>query len=104
MKTVFSLSSWRNAYTEPKILNQDDEFRYCGTDFPDSGVSILPNRSPGLLIGGLLFVLSMRSLILANILIWTLVISRLLHFIAYATAQLHDVRGAYGELAPFQSS
>jgi len=48
---------------------------------------------PGFLIAGLLFVLSMPSLVLANLLIWTFVISRLLHFIAYATAQLHDVRG-----------
>lgn len=49
---------------------------------------------PGFLIAGLLFVLSAPPLLLAQILMWTYVGSRALHFAAYATAQLHDVRAS----------
>ena len=47
---------------------------------------------PGFLAAGLLFVLADPPLLLAQILIWTYVISRTAHFVAYVTAQLHDVR------------
>jgi len=47
---------------------------------------------PGFLIAGLLFVLVDPPLLLAQVLIWTYVVARAVHFIAYATAQLHDVR------------
>jgi len=47
---------------------------------------------PGFLAAGFLFVLAEPPLLFAQILIWTYVVSRAAHFIAYATAQLHDVR------------
>jgi uncharacterized MAPEG superfamily protein len=47
---------------------------------------------PGFLAAGFLFVLVDPPLLLAQILIWTYVASRAVHFIAYATAQIHDVR------------
>ena len=47
---------------------------------------------PAFLIAGFLFVLVEPSLLLARILIWTYVGARVAHFIAYSTAQLHDVR------------
>ena len=47
---------------------------------------------PAFLVAGLLFVLLEPPLLLAQILIWTYVASRAAHFIAYVTAQLHDVR------------
>ena len=47
---------------------------------------------PGFLAAGFLFVLAQPPLLLAQILIWTYVASRAAHFVAYATAQLHDVR------------
>jgi len=47
---------------------------------------------PGFLAAGLLFVLSSPSLLLAQILIWGYVGARAAHFLAYITAQLHDVR------------
>ena len=50
---------------------------------------------PGFLIAGLLFVLSDPPLLLALILIWTYVASRALHFAAYVTAQLHDIRAFF---------
>lgn len=47
---------------------------------------------PGFLAAGFLFVLVGPPLLLAQILIWTYVGSRAAHFIAYSTAQLHDIR------------
>ena len=47
---------------------------------------------PGFLAAGFLFVLVDPPLLLAQILIWTYVVSRAAHFVAYVTAQLHDVR------------
>ena len=47
---------------------------------------------PGFLAAGFLFVLADPPLLLAQILIWTYVVSRAAHFVAYVTAQLHDVR------------
>jgi uncharacterized MAPEG superfamily protein len=47
---------------------------------------------PAFLVAGLLFVLVEPPLLLAQILLWTYVTARAAHFIAYATAQLHDVR------------
>lgn len=47
---------------------------------------------PGFLAAGFLFVLAGPPLLLAQILIWAYVISRAAHFVAYVTAQLHDVR------------
>lgn len=50
---------------------------------------------PGFLGAGLLFVLSDPPLLLAQVLIWTYVASRALHFAAYITAQLHDIRAFF---------
>lgn len=47
---------------------------------------------PGFLAAGFLFVLAGPPLLLAKILIWTYVAARAAHFLAYATAQIHDVR------------
>ncbi len=47
---------------------------------------------PGFLVAGFLFVLVDPPLLLAQILIWTYVASRAAHFIAYTTAQIHDIR------------
>ena len=47
---------------------------------------------PAFLVAGLLFVLMDPPLLLAQVLIWAYVIARAAHFIAYTTAQLHDVR------------
>jgi glutathione S-transferase len=47
---------------------------------------------PGFLAAGFLLVLVQPPLLLAQILIWTYVASRAAHFVAYITAQLHDVR------------
>ena len=47
---------------------------------------------PGFLAAGFLFVLVGPPLLLAQILIWTYVAARAAHFVAYTTAQIHDIR------------
>ena len=47
---------------------------------------------PYFLISGLLFVLTDPSLLLAYFLFFGFVVTRLLHFVAYFTAQTHDMR------------
>lgn len=47
---------------------------------------------PAFLVAGLLFVLVGPPLLLAQILLWGYVAARAAHFLAYLTAQLHDVR------------
>lgn len=47
---------------------------------------------PAFLAAGFLFVLSGPPLLLAQVLIWTYVGARAAHFVAYSTAQLHDIR------------
>jgi glutathione S-transferase len=49
---------------------------------------------PFFLVAGFLFILTGPSLLLAQVLLYGYVITRLLHFTAYLTAQLHDVRAA----------
>lgn len=50
---------------------------------------------PGFLAAGFFFVLTNPPLILAQVLMWTFVATRAMHFVAYATAQLHDVRAFF---------
>lgn len=47
---------------------------------------------PFFLVAGLLYVLTEPSLLLARLLLYGYVVSRLLHFVAYFTAQTHDTR------------
>lgn len=50
---------------------------------------------PAFLVAGLLFVMAAPPLLLAQVLIWGYVLSRAAHFVAYATAQLHEVRATF---------
>jgi len=47
---------------------------------------------PYFLVAGFLFVLTEPSLLLAQLLLYGYVVTRLLHFAAYLTAQSHDMR------------
>lgn len=47
---------------------------------------------PGFLAAGILLVLVNPPVLLAQILLWSYVAARALHFVAYLTAQIHDVR------------
>ncbi|MFZ9886648.1 MAG: MAPEG family protein [Myxococcota bacterium] len=53
---------------------------------------------PFFLVVGLLFVLTAPSLLLARWLLWGYAISRLLHFVAYLTAQIHEIRATFWTL------
>ena len=50
---------------------------------------------PGFLVAGLLFVMCDPPLLLAQILMWTYLIARAAHFVAYTTAQIHDIRATF---------
>jgi glutathione S-transferase len=50
---------------------------------------------PFFLVAGLLFVLTEPSLLVARLLLYGYVVSRLLHFAAYFTAQTHDTRATF---------
>lgn len=50
---------------------------------------------PFFLLAGLLFVLTEPSLMLARLLLYGYVVSRLLHFAAYFTARTHDTRATF---------
>lgn len=50
---------------------------------------------PAFLFAGFMFVLSAPPLLLAQMLIWGYVVARAAHFVAYLTAQLHDIRAAF---------
>jgi glutathione S-transferase len=50
---------------------------------------------PFFLVAGLLFVLSDPSLMLARLLLYGYVVSRLLHFAAYFSARTHDTRATF---------
>ncbi len=50
---------------------------------------------PYFLVSGLLYVLTDPSLALARWLLYGFVVSRLLHFLAYFTAQTHDLRATF---------
>jgi glutathione S-transferase len=53
---------------------------------------------PFFLVAGLLFVLTGPPLLLTRVLLYGYVTSRLLHFIAYFTAQTHEVRATFWTL------
>ena len=50
---------------------------------------------PFFLVAGLLYVTTQPDLLLAQWLFYGYVVSRLLHFLAYLTAQLHDIRATF---------
>jgi len=50
---------------------------------------------PAFLAAGLLLVMVNPPLLLAQALLWTYVAARAAHMVAYATAQLHDVRATF---------
>lgn len=54
---------------------------------------------PGFLAAGFLFVLADPPLLLAQVLIWGYVGARAAHFVAYMTAQIHDIRATLWTLS-----
>lgn len=56
---------------------------------------------PFFLVIGLLFVLTGPSLALARWLLYGFVVSRTLHFLAYAGAQIHEIRASFWTIGSF---
>lgn len=56
---------------------------------------------PGFIAAGFFFVLAGPPLLLAQILIWGYVAARAAHFVAYATAQIHDIRATFWTFSSF---
>jgi glutathione S-transferase len=50
---------------------------------------------PFFLVAGFLYILTQPALLLAQWLLYGYVVSRLLHFGAYVTGQIHDIRAAF---------
>jgi glutathione S-transferase len=56
---------------------------------------------PYFLVAGLLYILTQPSLRLAQWLLYGYVISRLLHFVAYLTGQIHEIRATLWTVGSF---
>ena len=56
---------------------------------------------PFFLVAGFLFVLTEPSLLLAQVLLYGYVASRLVHFVAYLTAQTHETRATFWSVGSF---
>ena len=56
---------------------------------------------PAFLVAGLLFVLTQPPLLIAQVLLYGFVVSRLGHFWAYFTAKSHEVRATFYSIASF---
>jgi glutathione S-transferase len=56
---------------------------------------------PFFLVSGFLYVLTQPSLLLAQWLLYGYVVSRLLHFAAYYTGQIHEVRATFWSVGSF---
>jgi glutathione S-transferase len=78
-----------NPAPDPKQLQSDDRVdRIRRIQLNDL------ENIPFFLVAGFLYVLTQPSLLLARVLLYGYVVSRLLHFAAYLTARTHDTRAA----------
>jgi glutathione S-transferase len=101
--TVYRMMKAKGGYRSPEDLRktplnpQPDPSQLQPNDYVDRIRRIQLNdleNLPFFLVAGLLFVLSMPSLLHARIVLYGYVLSRLLHFAAYLTAQTHDLRAS----------
>ena len=99
--TVYRMLKVDGGYASPEdlrpgLINQDPRPQQLDlNDYVDRSRRMHRNdleNIPAFLACGLLFVATGPSYILANILMYTFVGARLLHTLAYATAQSHEVR------------
>lgn len=99
--TVWRMTQVRGGYRSPEDLRQTRLNPEPNPDQlkPDERVERIRRiqmndleNLPFFLVAGLLFVSTEPSLVLARVLLYGYVVSRLLHFGAYYTAQTHDMR------------
>ena len=75
--------------TEPREVQLDDN------EYVDRSRRMNMNdleSIPGFLAAGFLFVLAGPPVLFAQVVLWTYVAARAAHFVAYASAQVHDIR------------
>lgn len=101
--TVFRMMSENGGFRNPEdtkktILNpRASESQLAPNDRVERIRRIQQNdleNLPYFLVAGLLYVTTAPSLLLAQVLFYGYVLTRLLHFIAYLTGQIHDIRAA----------
>lgn len=99
--TVYRMLKLDGGYASPKdlrpeVINREPRPQQLDlNDYVDRSRRMHRNdleNIPAFLVCGLLFVATGPSYMLANILMYTFVGARLLHTLAYATAQSHEVR------------
>lgn len=99
--TVYRMMKVRAGFRSPEdakktMLNPEPREGQVGADeYVDRSRRLNLNdleSIPGFLAAGFLFVLVDPPVLLAQILLWTYLVARAAHFVAYATAQIHDIR------------
>lgn len=102
--TVYRMTKVKGGYRSPEDLRrtrlnpEPDPSQLGPNDYVDRIRRIQLNdleNLPFFLAAGFLFVIAGPSLLHAQILLYGYVVSRLLHFAAYLTAQTHDVRATF---------
>ncbi len=104
--------SWLTVFRMMKVnggFRSPEDIRKTPFNPNPSGKQLLPNdyvdrirrihmndleNIPFFLVAGFLFIFTNPSLLLMQILMYTYVGTRILHFFAYLTGQIHDVRAA----------
>jgi glutathione S-transferase len=99
--TVYRMMKVKGGYRSPEDLrktrlNPDpDPAQTAPNEYVERVRRIQMNdleNLPYFLVAGFLYVLTAPSLLMARVLLYGYVVSRLLHFAAYLTAQTHDMR------------
>jgi glutathione S-transferase len=99
--TVYRMMKAKGGYRSPEDLRrtrlnpEPDPGQTAPNEYVDRIRRIQMNdleNLPYFLVSGFLYVLTQPSLMMARVLLYGYVVSRLLHFAAYLTAQTHDVR------------
>lgn len=102
--TVYRMMKTRSGWASPEDLRQGllnpvpDDSQLALNDYVDRSRRMHRNdleNIPAFWVAGLLFVLTDPALWLAQGLLYGFVLARLLHFMAYATQQSHEMRATF---------
>ena len=101
--TVWRMMQENGGYRSPEDLNKTplNPVPHPSQTLPNERVERIRRiqmndleNLPFFLVSGFLFVLTEPSLLLARVVFYGYVVSRLLHFAAYLSMQIHDVRAS----------
>ncbi len=102
--TVVQMVRFKGGYRSPEDIRKTpiNPEPHAGQLAPDERVERIRRiqlndleNLPFFFMAGLLYVMTGPSLLTAQLLFYGYVVSRLLHFVAYFTAQIHDVRAIF---------